>query len=254
MDVELTLYDSTRIKCRFYSDLSIEDINNLRSGFKELNENNLKVQGDFSKMKYIYRRLDDKTVIFTSDENDIYIEPEKIEENTPANETAKTNPDVNAPTIEESKYLKILELSSICNSSIINGVDIIIDEKYEHFSYKNEDQANIKELFDIAIASNAPIYYHADGMGCKLYSVDEITELYTKAMLNKTHHMTYFNQIKMYVETLDDIEKINEMFYGQELTGKYLEVYNDVMKQTKENINLMIHKNVASESVEKIAD
>ncbi|WWR16808.1 hypothetical protein V1224_05080 [Lachnospiraceae bacterium JLR.KK008] len=76
IDVELSVYDLSRIKCRFHSDLSDKDMINMRSGFKELNENNLKVQGDFSKMKYIYRKLDDETYIFTSDQHDSYKEPE----------------------------------------------------------------------------------------------------------------------------------------------------------------------------------
>lgn len=94
-DVKLDLYDANRIKCRFYSDLNTKDIVNIRSGFKELNENNLKVQGDFSKMKYIYRKLDDETFIFTSDKDDIYIEPES--NNT--DESTVTESQTNVPTL-----------------------------------------------------------------------------------------------------------------------------------------------------------
>ena len=237
-DVKLDLYDANRIKCRFYSDLNTKYIVNIRSGFKELNENNLKVQGDFSKMKYIYRKLDDETFIFTSDKDDIYIEPES--NNT--DESTVTESQTNVPTLEESKHNKIVELSSACNNSIINGVDIIIDGKNDHFSYKKEDQINIKDLFDIATKLNTPVYYHADGAGYKPYTVEEITSLYYTETINKINHMAYFNQLKMYVESLDNMGKVNEVYYGQELTGEYLKIYNDAIRQTTKNIDKIISK------------
>lgn len=239
-DVTLTSYGAHRIKCKFYSELIDADNASFRCGFKELNENNLKVQGDFSKMKYIYHKPDDETFIFTSDKDDIYIESDKYEKINIATNTNES--ELYAPTLEEALHLKILELSATCRNMIVNGVDVIINGEYEHFSYKEEDQVTIQQLFDIATASNSPVYYHADHMACKLYTVDEITKLYSAAMIHKAHHLTYFNQLRAYLESLHDIEKINAVSYGQELTGAYLNVYQDAIKQTYETIDSMVSK------------
>lgn len=229
-DVTLTLYGANRIKCKFYSELTDADNASFRCGFQELNENNLKVQGDFRKMKYICQRLDERTVIFTSDENDSTIEPVSY-----------------TPALEEARRLKISELSAACRNMIMNGVDIIINGECEHFSYKQEDQITIRQLFDIATASNAPVYYHADHTACKLYTVDEIAKLYSAAMIHKAHHLTYFNQLRAYLESLHDIEKINAVSYGQELTGAYLNVYQDAIKQANEAVDGMVTKSRKTE-------
>lgn len=45
-------------------------------GFLKINENNGKVQGDYSKFKYVYRIYDDEMrYVFTTDPEDIYVEP-----------------------------------------------------------------------------------------------------------------------------------------------------------------------------------
>lgn len=142
--------------------------------------------------------------------------------------------------MDELKTLKINELSRICNQSIICGVDIDIDGKIEHFSYTDEDQKNIKELFDIVVQTNKPMYYHSDNGGCKLYSAEQIINLYIAEVTNKMHHTTYNNQMKMYIETLNDEEIISATFYGDELHDEFLETYKNAMLQAKETIETLL--------------
>ncbi len=71
-DVALSAYEKNRIKCVFYSSIDINNAKFLKSGFKELNERNLKVQGNHNKMRYIYQQLNDHTIIFTSHADDVY--------------------------------------------------------------------------------------------------------------------------------------------------------------------------------------
>lgn len=225
IEVNLSIDFNNRVKIEFISFDDIPDENILCGGFQELNEHNHIVQSDFSNMKYIYRQIEeDLCYIMTSDENDIYVEPPIIDQ-VPV--------ELYVPTIEESRASKISVFSNICNMSIVNGVDIDIDGTIEHFSYAEEDQTNIKELFDLAVQANVPMYYHSDGKGCKLYTVEQIIELYTTATMNKMHHITYFNQLKMYISTLDDPDAINAIEYGYELTDEYLDTYNAAMTQAK---------------------
>lgn len=84
---------------------------------------------------------------------------------------------------------------------------------------------DVKEQF----LTGMSVPYHANNTSCKLYSPEQITELYIAEKTNLTRHETYFNQLKMYVLTLDNIEDVQSVNYGQELAGIYLENYNEIM-------------------------
>ena len=58
--------------------------------------------------------------------------------------------------------------------------------------------------------------------------------------MNKMHHITYFNQLKMYISTLDDCDIINAIEYGVELTGEYLNTYNAAMLQAKTGMETLL--------------
>lgn len=228
-----SIYNHVIIKFNDETDI-IDDI--LLNGFKELNEHNYIIQSDFSDMKYIYRiKEDGLTYILTNDENDIYTK----------SDTGNISGEMEEyiPTLEDVKNNKITELLSICNSMIIHGVDVEIDGNVEHFSYTDEDQVNVKEIFDLSIQTNVPMYYHADGESCKLYTVEQIANIYSSLATNKMHHITYFNQLKMYVQSLDDIDIVNAVAYGDELTGSYLDTYNAAMEQAKAGISALFTLN-----------
>lgn len=146
------------------------------------------------------------------------------------------------PTLDEAKAIKINELSNICNLMITNGVDLLIDDNLEHFSYNENDQVNIKEIFDLAVQTNVPMYYHADGESCKMYTVEQIVNLYATATTNKMHHTTYFNQLKRYVNDLEDVEDVQAVTYGQELFGDYLDTYNNSMYQAQLVLEALLAK------------
>lgn len=240
IEVILSIVPNKRVKMTFKNITDIPDKSILLSGFIELNEHNFIEQSDFRRMNYIYRKLDELTYILTEKEDDIYIEPEIPDVNTPE------YPE-HIPTVEELKNIKILDWSSICNAQIVNGVNIDIDGNIEHFSYNDEDQVNIKELFDLSVQTNVPMYYHSDGNSCKLYTVEQITLLYTTAAMNKMHHITYFNQLKMYLNTLDILDDINNLNYGCELEGDYLETYNSAMSQARLGMETLLMSNNESD-------
>ena len=86
------------------------------------------------------------------------------------------------------------------------------------------------------------MYYHADGESCKLYTVEQIIAIYSTASTNKMHHTTYFNQLKLYTESLESIDDVNDVTYGQELTGEYLETYNASMAQAQLVLETLLSK------------
>lgn len=195
----------------------------LTSGFKVLNEyDNSDQSGDYYlHYNYIYDRNNNE-IILTN------------------NKDCVLNNRIVKMDIDIFKKMKNEYLSNICNDMIIGGVDVEIDGNIEHFSYKDEDQINIKELFDISNITQVPMYYHSDGNSCKLYTVEQIAQIYINNATNKFHHTTYINQLKRYVNELENIEEIESVEYGDDLTGEYLDTYNLAMNQFKLMIESMI--------------
>ncbi len=216
---------------------TIPTISEFESGFKILNENNDFVQADYHNFTTVYRTYeDDPYKIEISDDGSVYTEPEKVPE-----------PEPYVPTLDDVKIQKINELSYMCSQLITNGVGIDIDGTMEHFSYKDEDQVNIKEIFDLAVQTNVPMYYHSDGNSCKLYTVEQIIALYTATTTNKMHHQTYFNQLKLYTLAQKNKESVENINYGDELTGAYLDIYNEAMAQVQVLLNALLSKRKMTE-------
>jgi len=65
------------------------------------------------------------------------------------------------------------------------------------------------------------IPYHADGELCKFYTPVEIKMIISEATKWKTYHTTYYNALKNYVKSLNDIHQIMEIQYGIELPEEY---------------------------------
>ena len=58
--------------------------------------------------------------------------------------------------------------------------------------------------------------------------------------MNKMHHITYFNQLKMYINTLSNSDAINTIEYGMELIGEYLDTYTAAMAQAKVGMETLL--------------
>ena len=150
-------------------------------------------------------------------------------------------------TLEEVKARKIQEFSKTCKANIEGGVTIQIDGVDETFSYGIEsgDQGNIDDIFNLAISTGLPQPYHCNGGSCKLYTVQQISELYVACKVLKAKETTYFNQIKQYITDTNDKATVEAITYGQELTGTYLENYNAMMAQSQEIINALTAKGLS---------
>lgn len=230
VDATVLTVSENVIKISFLEKIPEESI--LLSGFEILNENNNKnMTGDYYYLyNTIYREIDENTIMLSNDGS--------IYKKTEISDDINIMPYI--PTLEEIKEMKLLELSTICNNNIINGIDVEIDGILEHFSYKDEDQINIKELFDIASQTGSNVYYHSDENALKSYTANQMISIYMTETINKFHNIIYFNQLKTYISTLDAVDSVNIIVYGQSLTGKYLDTYNVAMLQVKENLESLL--------------
>lgn len=151
------------------------------------------------------------------------------------------NPDIKydeSDTIDDIKEKKIEALSSDCNKAIINGFDFLD----EHYSFNLDDQSNIQGSKILADAG-IPVPYHPDGGDCREYEPKVFLSLIMTATMHKESHLTYFNQLKQYIKSLNDSDTIKAINYGDELTGSYLEKYNSIITNLKENLNTAMNSN-----------
>lgn len=146
---------------------------------------------------------------------------------------------------EKETYLneKLSSLSNSCNEKITNGAEVTLsDESKKTFSYSIEDQANVSEMFNAIIMGAASYPYHANGEGCKMYNAEDIVKIYSALTTLKTSQVTYYNQLREYIKTLEFVPEIQAVIYGQELTGAYLETYNELMQNAAIEMQKILSK------------
>lgn len=207
-------------------------------GFNILNENNLFIQGNYSAYKYIYYR-DGSEIILTKDENDKYVEPviptpDPVPEPTEEEKEAQKKAE-----LEAAKESKIAELNTACAKMIEEGIEY----NNKKYSYTVQDQSNMLNAMNLAKETGMEIPYHADGESCSLYNYDTLASIYMMEQMNITTNQTYFNQMKLYVSSItsiDDIDKVKEIKYGDDLTGEYLAKYNEIIEQSNKVMQKLI--------------
>ncbi len=139
-------------------------------------------------------------------------------------------------SLEAARKAKLDELSKECSVRISNGVWV----EGEHYTYDLTDQNDIKTCVEMAAATGLDIPYHATDLPCRLYTAEEIAQIYVAQETNLTHQTTYHNQLKLYTMSLSTKEEIEKITYGQELEGEYLNTYNMVMAQAGKIIQVYI--------------
>lgn len=137
--------------------------------------------------------------------------------------------------LKTAKVAKITELTTVCQNIILNGIDY----NGKHYTYNYSDQNNISNLVQMAKSTGMDVPYHADGDLCELYSPTDIYAIYISEEINVTQNTTYLNQLKAYVDTLENIDDVNNIVYGQELTGEYLKNLNGIMKHSRKIIEVL---------------
>ena len=135
------------------------------------------------------------------------------------------------PAIDEVKADKLKEISDICEQTIYKGIDVTLSEgNTKHFSLKTEDQINLNGLLgQINLGNIKPengVPYHADGEMCSLFSIADFTLIANNAMAFILQQTTYCNHLMSYVKSLENINDVRTVVYGQVLTGEFLESYN----------------------------
>lgn len=137
--------------------------------------------------------------------------------------------------IQFIKEYKIKDLSKTCNQMIENGIDITLsDEEIHHFSLTKEDQINLMECKTQLENGDEFISYHADNEICTYYSAADMLLIINTCIFHKKYHITYFNSLKHYVDSLETLEDISDVSYGIEIPIEY---QSEPLKNLLEIIN-----------------
>lgn len=160
---------------------------------------------------------------------------------------AQINPVVDPATMtmEELRHYKLGQISKACEADIYAGETIVLENgDRERFTFKAEDQIDLKALFDLIVANpdvdNLP--YHQSGAGCKIYSRMDIIIIYTTLLLRLTKLVTYANQLNMYVRSISDRDVLMEIEYGTDLPEEYEQTFNMIMSVTIEQMQKIMAK------------
>lgn len=145
-------------------------------------------------------------------------------------------------TADAARAYKLPEISAACEQAILAGAPISLSTGEKQFSYTEKDQLNISEMFSAVLMGATSYPYHEDGGQCEMYSATDIVAIYTTLSMLKTSQLTYHNQLKHYVESLDTPEAVLAVTYGQGLTGEYLDSYNAIVAQTQAQLEAILAK------------
>lgn len=145
--------------------------------------------------------------------------------------------------VEVARAAKVAEISTACSAAIDAGTSVDLPSgSRESFTYTVADQANVSEMFTACLAGATGYIYHANDGPCKTYPVADIVAIYSTLSMYKTGQLTYHNQLKQYVLTLDNPEAVKAVTYGQALTGIYLEQYNTLMAEAQEQMQAVLSR------------
>lgn len=145
----------------------------------------------------------------------------------------RTEEEINNDRLPIIKNQKINELRVANDSAIDAGTTVTLSTGEESFTYSLADQSNISEMYYAVLGGAEKYSYHQNGGNCRMFDAKDIVVLYSTLSMYKTGLLTYYNQLKQYINSLSDIDSINNVVYGQELTGEYLEKYNYIMAENK---------------------
>lgn len=144
-------------------------------------------------------------------------------------------------TLDEAQSEKISQLSAVCNALIVAGADIqLADGSTQHFDYSTEDQLNISDMFSAVVLGASCYPYQPANGSCAVYQAADIVTIYTALAGQKTAQLTYYHQLKDYVQTLETAAATDAVVYGQPLTGAWLEHYNATIQTAQQQMQAVL--------------
>lgn len=147
------------------------------------------------------------------------------------------NEDYRLTKIDDIKQQKISFMNRTCNYSITKGIDY----NGEHYSLTELDQINLARV-EYSIKSNPdlPVLYKADGKNFREYTADEILELSSLVYRWVTYHRMYLNLVKEQISSMNNIDDIIIMKYGEPLIPQYQSQLSNIISDNDPDLHIEI--------------
>lgn len=173
-----------------------------------------------------------------SNDGSVYVEPE-----------ISPNPKHYNPTLDEVKESKKAEIKMKVQNEILSDVMIA---SYA-FGYNESDMIAIRNAYEDSISSGMSVILKDSTGQSRELNEEEITDLYKKQEIKRLEKESYAQCLLDYIDGLTSKEAVNSVEYGDELTGKYLEKYNEKVSNTQSYIEKVISGKKAVVDQAKIA-
>ena len=173
-----------------------------------------------------------------SNDGSVYVEPE-----------ISPNPKPYNPTLDEVKESKKAEIKMKVQNEILSDVMIA---SYA-FGYNESDMIAIRNAYEDSISSGMSVILKDSTGQTRELNEEEITDLYKKQEIKRLEKESYAQCLLDYIDELTSKEAVNSVEYGDELTGKYLEKYNEKVSNTQSYIEKVISGKKAVVDQAKIA-
>ena len=131
--------------------------------------------------------------------------------------------------IENVRERKISEMNTVQQSIIANGFDIVIDGKVKHFTLTDHDQTSMLGLMGQVQMGIEQIPWHTSDHDehCEYFTNEQMKSIIEKAIGFLTYHITYFRDLRIYINNLSSKEEIEAVEYGIQIPNEYK---SDVLK------------------------
>jgi hypothetical protein len=136
----------------------------------------------------------------------------------------QTQPTPVEPTLDELKEQKIAEMNTAQQESIQNGVDVTLsDGTIEHFTLTDHDQTSLMGLQTKVAQGETQIPWHTSDVNepCKYYSNTDMALITETAMQAVTFAVTYFRDLRIYINSLEDSTSVQNVTYGMTIPKEY---------------------------------
>lgn len=128
------------------------------------------------------------------------------------------------PTLDELKEQKIAEMKAAQQESIQNGIDVTLtDGTVEHFTLTDHDQTSLMGLQAKVAQGETQIPWHTSDVNepCKYYSNTDMALITETAMQAVTFAVTYFRDLRIYINSMEDSTSVQNVTYGMTIPKEY---------------------------------
>lgn len=128
------------------------------------------------------------------------------------------------PTLDELKEQKISEMNIAQQESIQNGINVTLsDGTVEHFTLTDHDQTSLMGLQAKVAQGETQIPWHTSDVNepCKYYSNTDMGLITETAMQAVTFAVTYFRDLRIYINSMEDSTSVKNVTYGMTIPKEY---------------------------------